>query len=170
MKFVFLYCLIFSFYLVSAQPKTYSTANAHSHNDYENSTPFSLAYGNGFGSIEADIYCINDTLFVAHNRQDIKPGRTLKTLYLDLLDRELAKDHKHKLILLVDVKDDYRASLSQLVKELLPLKKYISNDSKQNQLTVVISGNRPKPEEYINYPSFIFFDDDLKLPHTATEW
>jgi alkaline phosphatase len=67
-----------------AQPIKYTTANAHSHNDYENPTPFFVAFDNGFGSIEADIFAIGDSLFVAHNKQNIKPGRTLKNLYLIL--------------------------------------------------------------------------------------
>jgi alkaline phosphatase len=82
----------------------------------------------------------------------------------------LAKDHQRKLILLVDIKDDYKISLPLLVKELSSLNKFLSDQSKQRQLTVVISGNRPRPDEYINYPAFIFFDDDLKLSHSPNEW
>ena len=70
----------------------------------------------------------------------------------------------------MDIKDDYKISLPLLVKELSSLNKFLSDQSKQRQLTVVISGNRPRPDEYINYPAFIFFDDDLKLSHSPNEW
>jgi alkaline phosphatase len=168
-----IYLLLFLFFLPvfsSAQPNPYTTANAHSHNDYENATPFSLAFANGFGSIEADVFSINDTLFVAHNRQDIRSGRTLKTLYLDPLAKSLRSDKKRKLILLVDVKDDYNITLPLLIKELSLLRNYISDYSKMKSLTIVISGNRPPPEQYKDYPDFIFFDDDLKLLHSPEDW
>ena len=170
MRICFLLVLICSPAFSSAQPNHYTTANAHSHNDYENATPFTLAFTNGFGSIEADVFSINDTLFVAHNRQDIRADRTLKILYLDPLVNALRSDKKRKLILLVDVKDDYKITLPLLNRELSSVKNLLSNHSIGKSLTIVISGNRPAPEHYKDYPDFIFFDDDLKLPHTPEEW
>lgn len=163
---LFTCCTVFAF----GQPTSYSPANAHSHNDYENQNPFYAAYAGGFGSIEADVFAINDTLFVAHNKQDIRSNRTLSKMYIIPLARALDSNKNRKLILLVDIKDDYRVTLPLLAKELAPLNKFLSNQSKQNQLTIVISGNRPVPAEYNNYPLNIFFDDDLKLAHDKEEW
>ena len=61
--------LFILFVLISVSPSVksqYSTLNAHSHNDYENKTPFWLAYNSHFGSIEADIWAVKDDLYVAH--------------------------------------------------------------------------------------------------------
>jgi len=52
--------LISSILSVKAQ---YSTFNAHSHNDYINKVPFRLAYDNHFGSIETDIWAVENELF-----------------------------------------------------------------------------------------------------------
>jgi len=153
-----------------AQPRVYSAANAHSHNDYENAIPFHLAFQKGFGSIEADIYFVNDTLFVAHNKQDIKPGRTLKNLYLDPLKQALDSNSKRNLKLLIDIKDDYTVTLPLLVKELHFLEEYLSTQGKRRSITIVISGNRPSPSDFKNYPDFIFFDDDLRRTFTEDEW
>ncbi|MCF2489047.1 hypothetical protein [Dyadobacter sp. CY347] len=49
----------------------------HSHNDYLQPAPFALAYQQGFGSVEADVFLINDSLFVAHEKTQIDPSRTL---------------------------------------------------------------------------------------------
>ena len=62
--------------------KAYTTAQAHSHNDYERKGAFQEAYDQQFGSLEADLFLVNDTLFVAHNLKDIHPKRTLNTLYI----------------------------------------------------------------------------------------
>src|SRR5438045_3352131 len=56
------------------------------------------------------------------------------------------------------------------MQELEPLKQYLSTSQKANALTIVISGERPPPSEYKNYPDYIFFDNDLTLPHAKDEW
>lgn len=153
-----------------AQPRKYTTANAHSHNDYRNAVPFHRSYNNGFGSIEADIFPGNGILYVAHSKSEIQPQQTLKRLYLDPLLNELSANGSRKLKLLVDIKENYRLSLGLLIQEIEPLRQYLSTPEENRALTILISGNRPPPAEYKNYPDYIFFDDDLKLPHHATEW
>ena len=56
----------------TAFSQNYTPSNAHSHNDYENPIPFFTAYEQGFGSIEADIFYFNDSLFVGHTFGDIQ--------------------------------------------------------------------------------------------------
>ncbi len=41
--------------------------------------------------------------------------------------------------------------------------------TKQN-LTILISGERPPPSEYKNYPNYISFDNDLCIFHTPAKW
>ncbi len=56
-----------------AQNIHYSTANAHSHNNYEQPVIFWEAYNQQFGSIEADIFLLPDSgnLRVAHSARDL---------------------------------------------------------------------------------------------------
>lgn len=151
--------------------KDYSVTNGHAHNDYAHPTPFVTAYNAGFGSIEADVYPVNGVLQVAHDSEDIRPGRTLKALYLGPLLEALQKDSSRKLKLLIDIKQNYRLSLQILLEEIGQLEPYlVTGDRPDKPVTILISGERPPPAEYKNYPGFIFFDDDLKLKHTANEW
>jgi hypothetical protein len=166
-------CLLFlvSLCTVYCGPaKRYTVANAHSHNDYLNAKPFTNAYNEGFGSIEADVFPVNGVLVVAHKKEEIQPKNTLKALYLDPLLSMLKADSSRRLNLLVDVKENYKTALALLEKELQPLKPYLSTPAKSKNITISISGERPAPSEYRVYPDFIFFDDDLKRPHGPEEW
>ena len=149
-----------------AQRIVYSVQNAHSHNDYENKVPFFTAYNAGFGSIEADVFPVNGKLYVAHDKASISLERTLQALYLDPLFQKLSVDKSRHLILLVDIKEDYRLSLPILINELNPLQPFI----KSGQLQIVISGNRPEPAEFSNYPGYIYFDDDQSRKSSAEQW
>ena len=161
----------FIFFCSCTVTKKYTVANAHAHNDYIHPVPFHTAFNTGFGSIEADIFPVNGVLCVAHNKETIRPGNTLKHLYLEPLLNELAKDSSRRLKLLIDVKENYQLSLQILLKEIEPLKKYLFTlINKDNPITILITGERPAPSEYKNYPGYIFFDDDLKLHHSSTEW
>ncbi len=167
----FIFCFTIFPLHISAQQKTYKVRNAHAHNDYMHPVPFHTAFNAGFGSVEADVYPVNGILCVAHNKKDIQSERTLKSLYIEPLLHEIAKDNSRQLKLLIDVKENYKFSLQILLKEIEPLKKYLATKKKINKpLTILISGERPPPEEYKNYPGYIFFDDDLSLKHDFEEW
>ena len=169
--FFLLICLNFFSIQSFSQPKNYTVANAHAHNDYEHALPFYTAYNAGFGSIEADVFPVNGKLLVAHSKNGIETKNTLENLYLDPLLKELKDNKNRKLMLLIDIKQNYKLSLQLLIKELEPLKKHLFTYSDRSKpVTVLISGARPVPAEYKNYPGYIFFDDDLRLPHTPDEW
>lgn len=146
--------------------KTYTTLNGHAHNDYLNKMPFYQAYKAGFGSIEADIFPVNGELFVAHDQDKITKGRTLKSLYLNPVLKELNRDASRRISLLIDIKKNYKAALPILVKQLEPLKKQLLN----GQLAIVISGNRPKPADFVDYPEYVSFDDDQSAGYTPRQW
>ena len=148
----------------------FGVQNAHAHNDYLHPVPFYTAYDAGFGSIEVDIFLVNDVLYVAHKKEEIQAGRTLKSLYLDPLLKKMETDKGRRLRLLVDIKDDYQMSLPALIREIEPLTKYLTTPKKKRAITILISGNRPRPVDYKNYPDYILFDDDLKLPHSKEQW
>ena len=149
-----------------AQRIVYSVQNAHSHNDYENEAPFFTAYNAGFGSIEADVFPVNGRLYVAHDKASITPERTLQSLYLDHLLSKLTADKSRHLILLVDIKENYDLSLPILIEELSPLQPIIAT----GQLKIVISGNRPVPSQFSNYPDYIYFDDDQSRVSSTKQW
>jgi alkaline phosphatase len=166
-KFLFFALLSLGLFLEAvAQRIVYSVQSAHSHNDYENKAPFFTAYVEGFGSIEADVFPVNGKLYVAHDKASINLERSLRSLYLEPLLQELSVDKSRHLILLVDIKENYTLSIPILIQELIPLESII----KRGQLQIVVSGNRPPPVEFSNYPDYIYFDDDQSRKSSAEQW
>lgn len=153
-----------------AQPTAYTTANAHAHNDYEKPVPFRAAYHEGFGSLEADLHLINDTLWVAHDTARPRIDPTFEVLYLQPLEKEVARlggfpyaDHTKKLQLLIDLKTDAIPTLDKVV---AALRKYPSLTN-SSHIRFVISGSRPDPATWQQYPSFIWFDGNMDQAYPA---
>ena len=163
---VALFCVTFQ---SIAQPKIYSTSNAHSHNDYEQKSPFFAAYDAGFGSIEADIYLIDGQLLVAHERSHVSKEKTLEALYLKPLIEKIKQNKgsvypnkKKTLNILIDCKTDGVPALDVLTLLLKGYNELITNKN----LRFVISGNRPKETDYHLYPDYIQFDGRLGIDYT----
>jgi alkaline phosphatase len=173
-RIIIILFLIISIYItVTAQ---YTTLNAHSHNDYENEVPFWLAYNNHFGSIEADIWAIDGDLFVAHNKADIKKGRTLDALYLNPVvqqfrqnDNRVWADNSSSLQLLIDIKTTTEPALSILIEKLTKNHDVFDSNTNKNCVRIVITGNRPDPSDFSGYPDFICFDGILDSLYTENE-
>ncbi|UJH90078.1 alkaline phosphatase [Antarcticibacterium sp. 1MA-6-2] len=126
----------------------------HSHNDYLQDLPFWEAYAHRAGSIEADVFLKNNSLYVAHTEKEIDSARTLEKLYLKPL-AGLASDGKlRELQLLIDIKSKAEPTLAKLLEILQNYPHLRSNCN----LQIVISGDLPAPEAYKNYPNFIHFD------------
>ena len=149
----------------------YTVANAHSHNDYEQEFPFWRAYNQGFGSIEVDIYLHNGELIVAHDSAQLMLNRRLDSLYLFPVVYSIEKngnriyaDSTRRLQLMIDIKSDAIRTLNRLVEKLDSFKTLISNPTVQ----IVISGNRPDPIKFSEYPTYIFFDGELSRDYPAT--
>ena len=171
--------LIVALFLISCTQKAisqnttmYSTYNAHSHNDYENPIPFFTAYENNFGSIEADIFYFNDSLFVGHVFGDIAKKRTLQSLYLDPLNNKIKinngfpyKDSTKTLQLLIDIKTDPDRTIGKLVNLLNTYPAIIQS----GKLKIVITGNRPNSNKFNQYPSYLFFDGNLGKSYSNYE-
>lgn len=138
---------------LSIQAQTYQV---HSHNDYEQQTPFWKAFSAGVSSLEADIFLVGKELLVAHTKAELNPQRTFKALYLEPLMRslELGLLDTKSLQLLIDVKSEPYTTLEVLQTSLQEYPALLQHRG----LTFVVSGNRPKPSEYPNYPNFISFD------------
>jgi glycerophosphoryl diester phosphodiesterase len=128
--------------------------HAHAHNDYEHERPLLDALSHGFCSIEADIHLRDGRIVVAHDAEDVRPDRTLESLYLRPL-AERAQENGGRIysegpsvILLIDIKTEgeatYRALRPLLEKHREMLTRFADGIVREGAVTVIISGNRPK--------------------------
>lgn len=138
----------------------------HSHNDYERVVPFYQAYAQGIHSIEADVFISKngDELLVGHERESLLQDNTLETLYLEPLTNLYKRNHgkawansNRKLQLLIDIKSDPKPTIKLLIQKL---EKYpfITDFNNPHALKIILSGERPRADEFKNYPDYISFD------------
>lgn len=161
------YLLALAGFSAQAQPTTYNTSNAHSHNDYEQPIPFLDAYYQQFGSIEADVfYQANpEELWVAHTKEELATKkRSLDSLYLQPLAKMIRSnkgfvyaDQHRRLQLMIDLKTAAEPTLTLLIKKLQQYPEIINC----SVLRIVISGNRPAAAQYKSFPPFIWFDGNI---------
>ena len=128
--------------------------NAHAHNDYEHDRPLFDALDCGFTSVEADIHLVDGDLFVAHDSDEIKPDRTLRSLYLEPLKKRIAQNagrvypNGPQFTLLIDIKTEAVATYKVLSKMLAEYDSIItsfdSNGRTDKAIVVYVSGNRPR--------------------------
>jgi hypothetical protein len=161
MKNLVLIFLLLSTAGAVAQTNVYTAANAHAHNDYQHEPPLISAYNSKFGSVEVDVFLNEDDLLVAHTEKDIPYNKKLEELYLKPLlayikanNGYVYEDTTQTLVLMIDVKSEAKPTLRKLV-ELFS--KY-PEITQCKTLTILVSGNKPSPSTYVNYPSFIWFD------------
>ncbi len=147
----------------------------HSHNDYDRTAPFWEAYSQHCGSIEADVFLQDGEILVAHNREDLSTDRSLRALYVEPIvrlfrenDGRMWKDGPDRLILMVDLKS--RDALPGVV-DLIG--KYPDVFDSPKGVQVVISGDHVSPEEFCDFPSYIWFDgrfdSDGKVSYTPAQ-
>ncbi|TDC06050.1 hypothetical protein E1267_17730 [Nonomuraea longispora] len=149
---------------------------AHAHNDYEHERPLLDALDHGFTSVEADIYLVDGELRVGHDPEDLRPGRTLQSLYLDPLIRRARHGSvfpgtRQPLQLLVDVKNNGEATYTELDRVLKAYKRMLTTYHKGHKgrvrhgaVTVVVSGERPRELMAGQERRYAFYDgrmDDL---------
>lgn len=141
---------------------------AHSHNDYEQKVPFWYALGAGAKSIEADVYLVDNNLYVSHEQKDIQKERTFDNLYLKSIEKalELGIIKDQPIQILIDLKTDGESTLKKVISEI---SKYPKITAAKN-VSFVISGNKPSPEKFIMYPDFITFDYQSLQNLTAQQW
>ncbi len=154
---------------VAAQPA--ALEHAHAHNDYEHARPLRDALDNGFNSVEVDVYLVGDDLLVAHDRDDLRPDRTLERLYLAPL-RAYAQERGGRLyagapplLLLVDVKSEAEATYARLdsllrrYADLVTI--YADAAVVEGAVSVVISGERARATMRAAPIRFAAFDGRL---------
>lgn len=153
------------------------TANqAHSHNDYKQQIPLLTAYYAGMGSIEADIFYRDGELFVAHERSEIKPGRTLQKLYLDPLAALYKEngnhpypDAKKRLQLVIDIKEDHEHALSKLIEMVKAYGSLFDWQQNPDAIKLVISGDVPAADHFSDYAEIISFDGRPDKTYNAAQ-
>jgi hypothetical protein len=131
-------------------------ANAHAHNDYLHARPLLDALDHGFTSVEADVFLVEGTLLVGHDREALKSDRTLESLYLSPLAERVRQNGGHvyptqsRFFLLIDIKDDPRPTYRELQRLLAKHAQMLSSieggKARPGAITVVLTGNRPKIE------------------------
>jgi len=131
----------------------------HAHNDYEHARPLQDALDLGFCSVEADIYLVSGQLLVAHDRDKVKPDRTLERLYLEPLRDRVRATGGHvypefatnapvvEFTLLIDIKQD-AAAVYPVLRELLSrysdiVTEFTASNCTPRAVTVILSGERP---------------------------
>lgn len=139
--------------LATAQAEVTALPGAHAHNDYLHRRPLLDALSHGFTSVEADVFLVGDELCVAHEASEIKPKRTLRSLYLDPL-RQRMKDNDGgiypglaRFILLIDLKSAAEPTYLKLHEILAQYTDLVTSFGPQGRrdraVLVIVSGNRP---------------------------
>lgn len=163
-------CAFLNFHFSIAQE--YKSFKLHSHNDYLRKVPFWEAFGAGCASIEADVILQDGELMVAHEKATIKKERTLKSLYLSPIQKakELGLVDEFDFHLLIDLKTEAYTTLEVLVQQLIEFEPMLYSPANENGLKIIISGNRPKVDDYRKYPSWILFDYQSKSMDDQLPW
>ncbi|WP_197525785.1 hypothetical protein [Pseudobythopirellula maris] len=139
----------------------------HSHNDYAQAEPLVAALRAGALGIEADVFPVDGELLVAHDREDARPGKTLRSMYLAPLFeaferlggaddsqpfRGRVRESGSPVVLLIDFKADGERSwelLERRLAEFPGLCRRVRTSASgeavvtEGPLIVVVSGKRP---------------------------
>jgi hypothetical protein len=137
----------------------------HSHNDYLLRIPLFEALGSGCISFEADVHFRNGQLFVGHTSSSLQRNATLRSMYLEPLQRMLESRNarmandawrgifnrapQQTVVLLIDHKTSGPETFAELYTELQPLRDldyltYWNGTARVvRPLTIVASGNAP---------------------------
>jgi len=147
--------------------------NAFSHNDYHREHPLTDALDCGFNCVEADLWLIDGELFVAHDKEDIRPERTFERLYLEplskLIEQNNGKVHPQSdrpFMLMVDCKSNGEEMLPVLKQKMESYRKYFCEvkDGKMHESAILffLSGSRPVKSILEAGEGFIFLDGQIK--------
>ncbi|KAJ4293667.1 hypothetical protein N0V90_008951 [Kalmusia sp. IMI 367209] len=160
----------------------------HSHNDYWRDVPFYSGLSYGAISTEADVWLINGTLYVGHERQALTKERTLESLYinpiLDTLHRQnpvtdfssepttngvFDTSSDQTLYLFIDLKTSGPETWPAVLTALEPLRKagylstYDGTTFTSKPVTVIGTGNTPIWLVQSAVPRDAFYDAPLAL-------
>lgn len=159
----------------------------HSHNDYWRRIPLFEALGSGCISVEADVHLKNNDLLVGHSSMSLHSDSTLRSMYLEPLQRMLQTQNAglpdgtwrgifdraphQTVVLLIDHKTAGPETFAELDRQLQPLRDldfltyWNGKERIMRPLTVVASGNAPFESVQALNPMHrdIFWDAKLNL-------
>ncbi|MCX6215158.1 phosphatidylinositol-specific phospholipase C/glycerophosphodiester phosphodiesterase family protein [Spirosoma sp.] len=157
------YRLVLALLLSSAS--TTLAQKIHAHNDYTKVRPFVEAYEQRADFIEADIWLRNGKLVVSHEKPEESPQTppTLDSLYLQPIAR-LFQQYKDKpsserdytFALVLDIKENPTGVLPKLLEKLQENLVCFNRSANAKAIQVIISGERPKINTYLDYPLLQF--------------
>lgn len=155
--------------------------NAFSHNDYTRKAPLLDALSYNYNCVEADIYRIDDELYVSHDYPDsINKVPTLLDLYIkplaDRIDKNKGSVYKgssQPFYLMIDFKREGEDIYSLLKEQLKPYEKYFcryeNGKITKGPILLFFSGDRPmnslpKEENRIAFLDGKFNELDQDIP------
>jgi len=146
-------------------------AKAHAHNDYHHKRPLLDALDHGFCSVEADIFLVGNELQIAHSRSELKPERTLQSLYLEPLRQRVEQNDGRvyangpSFTLMIDIKSEGAATYKILHKLLSQYKAILTRVESGRRVAgavdVVVSGNRATAMIAADDPRYVGIDGRL---------
>ncbi|KAF8486716.1 hypothetical protein JB92DRAFT_2799120 [Gautieria morchelliformis] len=170
----------------------------HSHNDYWRDVPLLTALSFGVASVEADVWLVNGTLMIGHERAALTKDRTFDSLYIQPLVTIINQANPKEpftadqtvpngvfdtasgvpLQLLVDIKTDGVQTLPFVLSALEPLRSagflttFANSTLTLRPVTVVGTGNSPLEPIKALEPRDLFFDAPLTelSVQTNTTW
>lgn len=172
MKYL-IFCLLFSFYsfVIDAQKVL-----IHSHNDYEQAEPLTTALRNKVYSFEADVYLVNDTLKVVHDKKDLASAPSLNSLYIQPIVNlfqihrgRIGGDNDYSPVLMIDIKEKGDEVLNALVKLLSAYPSVFDRKVNSMAVQIVISGDRGNISQWTSWPSFILFDGRINEQYNTAQ-
>ncbi|MBC3784572.1 phosphatidylinositol-specific phospholipase C/glycerophosphodiester phosphodiesterase family protein [Spirosoma utsteinense] len=135
-----------------------------SHNDYAQSRPFTAAYEQRADYIEADVWVQNGKLVVTHDKPEVL-APTLDSLYLTPIAAlfsqytdKVSPVRDYTFSLVIDVKDVASDVLPKLITALQERLPCFNRSANAKAVQIIISGNRPKIDTFLDYPLLIQFD------------
>lgn len=137
----------------------------HSHNDYAKVRPFVEAYEQRADFIEADVWFRNGKLVVSHEKPETlkQVPPTLDSMYIQPIVRlfqqykdKPSSDRDYTFALVIDVKENPAEVLPKLITMLQEHLTCFNRSANAKAIQVVISGERPKINTFLDYPLLQF--------------
>ena len=152
----------------------------HAHNDYATPRPFVTAYEQRADFIEADVWLQDGNLVVSHEKPQAG-APTLDSLYLKPIAKlfsqytdKVSPMRDYTFGLMIDVKENPAEVLPKLISMLQEHLICFNRSANAKAVQVIISGNRPKVDTFLDYPLLLQFDgrpsevyDEETLKHVA---
>ena len=156
----------------SANSQNIILTNAYAHNDYWHKRPLFDALDNGFTYVEADVFLKRKKLVVAHYFLS-KKNKTLEDLYLkpllNYVEEHKKNDHRinnYPITVMIDIKSKadktYQALALLLGKYKSILSGYENGEIILRNVTIILTGHKPKDLLLKNENRLVFMDDNLK--------